>query len=73
MKIKEIDKQKENHNYEKALENLNDLFNSIDGNEEEKIKSINLYIRSTKTDYIKYVTQKNSKLLYTNNNDKKLE
>ena len=70
LKIKEIDKQKENHNYEKALENLNDLFNSIDGNEEEKIKSINLYIRSTKTDYIKYVTQKNSKLLYTNNTDK---
>ena len=70
LKIKEIDKQKENHNYEKALENLNDLFNSIDGNEEEKIKSINLYIRSTKTDYIKYVTQKNSKLLFTNNTDK---
>ena len=67
LKMKQINDQKRKNNYKDALEKLYDLLNSLDSNDNEKTKSINLEIKSTKTAYIKHVNQTNSELLYSQN------
>ena len=61
-KIKDLKKDK---NYPEAIELLNHLLNSCDNSNESRKKEINNSIKATKTEYIKFVTQNNLKLLKT--------